>query len=119
MTYWKTFVLVAAIASPWACVAQTLGDQYDTNHDFFDLTCSDATSTDKRVLHVDVDVHGQFDVFVVKDGQQTPVTAQTYTNAVTWTESNDQWTLDRFKGTLASRGSKKQLACNRTGGRQF
>ena len=115
----QTLVLLAAIASPWVCVAQTPNDAYDTNHDFFDLLCSDSTSTDMRALHVDVDAHGQFDVFIVKDGQRTPVAARTYTNAVTWSESNDQWILDRFKGTLTLKGSKKQLACDRTGGRRF
>ena len=119
MTCRKTLVLIAAVTSPLVCVAQTPANDYDTNHDFFDLVCSDATSTDKRVLHVDVDAHGQFDVSLNKDGQRTPVAAQTYTNAVTWREGNEQWTLDRFKGTLMSRYSKKQLACDRLGGRQF
>jgi hypothetical protein len=115
----RKLVLVAVLALPSVCAAQSPKDVWLTNHDFFDLVCSDVKSSDKRALHVDVDAHGQFDVFVVKDGERTPVDARTYTNAITWTEGNDRWTLDRVKGTLESKSANEKLVCDRTGGRKF
>ena len=109
-------MLVVLVALSSVSVAQT-PDLYATNHDFFDLTC--ASGTLQRLLHVEVDTHGQFEISVVRDGAATKYETSTYTNAVVWSEDGEQWILDRFKGTLKSRDNGELLTCERTGGRKF
>lgn len=110
-------VVLIALTAPAAAQSP---DRYTTNSDYFDLKCSRVPGgAVERVLHVDVDPHGQFEISVSRDGRRVVYPTGTYANAVVWNEGNDRWILDRFKATLQKKGVAGEWSCEREGGRKF
>ena len=94
-------------------LAQTLRES-------FELTCKTQVSQPEELrFQVRVAESGHVDVIAVNSIADAERRAQVYMNAFFWRAHDEEYTVDRFSGTLRIDPGKRLYQCQKIGGRKF
>ena len=94
-------------------LAQTLRES-------FELTCKTQVSHPEELrFQVRVAESGHVDVTALSSTTDAEQRAQVYMNAFFWRAQGEEYTVDRFSGTLRIDPGKRVYQCQKIGGRKF